>query len=129
MKFTVRNLSTYIVVLLLFATFIARATYSSVTLVDFVFFISLITLLLSSICYASPIKKSLQYVLFILFLFDFAYSVTEKQAISNTTIFLILQTNLQESIDYFVNHSGFMIFVLANVLFLIILNFNNTKNK
>lgn len=72
-------------------------------------------------------EKTLQYILFLVFVLDFIYAVTENQIISDTTLFLILQTNLHEGIDYIVNHPGFPLFLVINVIFVVAVLFNNIK--
>ena len=91
------------------------------------FFGMLAALLVSSACYSASGKKTLQYILFLVFVLDFIYAVTEKQIISDTTLFLILQTNLHEGIDYIVNHPGFPLFLVINVIFVVAVLFNNIK--
>lgn len=129
MKSLMRNSSTYIVAMLMIASFAARAIYSSITSIDVLFFGILTALLLASVYYYSGLKKTLQYILFVVFLVDFVYTVTEKQEISDTTFFLIFQTNSQEAIDYIVNHPCFLLFLMLNLIFVMSVCFNNVKKK
>ena len=129
MKSLMRNSSTYIVAMLMIASFAARAIYSSITSIDVLFFGILTALLLASVYYYSGLKKTLQYILFVVFLVDFVYTVTEKQEISDTTFFLIFQTNSQEAIDYIVNHPCFLLFLMLNLIFVMSVCLNNVKKK
>lgn len=66
MKSLMRNSSTYIVAMLMIASFAARAIYSSITSIDVLFFGILTALLLASVYYYSGLKKhySIFYLLF-----------------------------------------------------------------
>ena len=67
-------------------------------------------------------------LLFLLYLIDGIYSVIEKQSITDTQLFLVLQTNAFEMSDYVVNHSCFEYFVII-LLFTLILLVINTYDR
>ena len=66
-------------------------------------------------------------LLFLFYLLDGIYSIIEKQSITDTPLFLLLQTNLSEMSDYIVNHSCFELFSIVLLLFLILVVINAYK--